>query len=154
MEGASGDHGGLTLYDPWRDAGERHSDVIIRRTDCLPARGAWFADARVILIERTLLRAERNTVLAHELAHVDLAHERSGRKWFDRRQERDADTLAASRLVTVEDLADALAWALCPEEVAHELDVTVDVVRRRIRSLTDDEKATIEQLLARRRDCA
>ena len=46
-------------------------------------------------------------------------------------------------------LADALRWALSPEEVAHELDVTVDVVRRRIRTLTDEEKAWIEQRLLR-----
>ena len=141
-------------YSPWSDAERRHPDVHIERTDCRPAKGAWVASQRVILIERSLVRAERNSVLAHEIAHIDLEHVMTGRKWFDRRQERDADTLAAMRLVTVTDLADALSWALCPEEVAEQLDVTVDVVRRRIRALTDDEKATIEQLLARARDCA
>jgi Zn-dependent peptidase ImmA (M78 family) len=137
-------------YDPWRDAGERHADVVIRRTNCLPARGAWLEGPRVILIERSLHRPERNSVLAHEIAHVDLGHRVTGRRWFDRRQERDADNLAALRLVDLERLADALRWALCPEEVAHELEVTVDVVRRRIRSLTDEEKARIEQLLERK----
>jgi Zn-dependent peptidase ImmA (M78 family) len=132
-------------YDPWQDAARRHDDVIIRRTNCLPARGAWVESARVILIDKTLRRAERNSVLAHEIAHIDLEHRMTGRRWFDRRQERDADHLAARRLVTIDELADVLRWALCPEEVAHELDVTVDVVRRRIASLSDQEKTYIER---------
>lgn len=135
-------------YSPWTDAAQRHPDIHIGRVDLRPARGAWVASERVILLDRRLQRAERNAVLAHEIAHVDLAHVMTGRKWFDRRQERDADRLAADRLVDLVRLADALRWALCPEEVAHELDVPVDVVRRRIRSLTDEEKASIERALA------
>ena len=77
------------------------------------------------------------------MGYIDLDHVMTGRRWFDRRQERDADELAAQRLVDLPRLAEALRWALCPEEVAHELDVTVDVVRRRIRGLTDDEKSWI-----------
>lgn len=132
-------------YSPWQDAAERHPGVHIGRVALRPARGAWIASERVILLERTLDRAERNTVLAHEIAHIDLDHVTTGRKWFDRRQERDADRLAATRLVDLDDLADALTWALCPEEVADELDVTVDVIRRRILALTDEEKAYIQQ---------
>lgn len=132
-------------YSPWHDAAERHPAVHIGRVDLRPARGAWIASENVILLERTLARAERNTVLAHELAHIDLDHAMTGRKWFDRRQERQADALAAHRLIDLDDLADALTWALCPEEVAAELDVTVDVVRRRVLALTDDEKIHIEQ---------
>lgn len=135
-------------YSPWHDARERHPDIHIGRVDMRPARGAWIAAERVILLDRGLRRAERNTVLAHEIAHVDLEHRMTGRRWFDRRQERDADRLAAARLVDLDRLADALRWALCPEEVAHELDVTVDVVRRRIRSLTVEEKAEIEGRLS------
>lgn len=137
-------------YSPWADARDRHPDVHIARVDCQPARGAWVASERVILLDRALNRAERNTVLAHEIAHVDLEHVMSGRRWFDRRQERHADTLAAERLVDLERLADALRWALCPEEVAAELDVTVEVVRRRVRGLSDEEKAWIEQRLSLR----
>lgn len=136
-------------YDPWRDAASRHGDVIIRRTSCLPARGAWIEGARVILLERSLRRPERNAVLAHEIAHIDLEHRMTGRLWFDRRQERDADRLAAARLITVEDLAEALRSVDGggPAEVAHELGVPVDVLMRRVRALTDDEKASIERFL-------
>lgn len=135
-------------YSPWDDARDRHPDVHIGRVDLRPARGAWVASERVILLDKRLVRAERNTVLAHEIAHVDLGHVMTGRKWFDRRQERQADALAADRLVDLHRLADALRWALCPEEVAHELDVTVDVVRRRIRALSNDEKAWIDERLS------
>lgn len=134
----------LVAYSPWNDAAQRHPDVRIGRVDCRPARGAWIPSERVILLDKTLMRAERNTVLAHEIAHVDLHHVMTGRRWFDRRQERQADALAAERLIGLDELADALLWALCPDEVAEQLDVTVDVVRRRILTLTVDEKAYID----------
>ena len=131
-------------YSPWGDAAARHPDVHISAADCHPARGAWVPEARVILLDRRLRRTERRTVLAHEIAHVDLGHRPTGRRWFDRRQEREANRLADQRLVPLDALAGALRWALCAEEAAHELDVTVDVVRRRLAALTDGEKTWIE----------
>lgn len=132
-------------YDPWSDAALRHPGVHIERCDLAPARGAWVAEHRVILLERSMLRPERNCTLAHEVAHIDLAHESTGLRWFDRRQERDADTTAAIRLLPLGDLAAVLAWALSPEDVARELDVTPRMVRIRLRGLSDEDKATIER---------
>lgn len=134
-------------YDPWRDAAERHPDVVIRRTDCLPAFGAWIEAARVILVEQSLERPARNSVLAHEVAHLDLGHRMTGDGWFDRRQERQADRLAARRLVTFEALADALTWALTEDEIADYLHVTPDVVRLRFADLTARELAALDALL-------
>jgi Zn-dependent peptidase ImmA (M78 family) len=136
-------------YSPWRDAAARHPDVHIARVDLHPACGAWVASEGVILLSDRMDRAERNTTLAHEIAHIDLGHRSTGRRWFDQRQERDADRLAATRLVGLDELAVTLAWALCPEEVAAALEVTVAVVRRRIRALTDLEKAYISERLER-----
>lgn len=112
-----------------------------------PFRGAWLPDDRVIFLDRALGRADRNSVLAHEIAHIDLEHESTGRPWFDRRQERQADRLAARRLIDVERLAEALKWCLCEEELADHLDVTVDVVRLRLAMLRDSEKAQIDTLV-------
>lgn len=142
-------------YDPWRDAAARHPDVHVEPCDCLPANGAWVPQERVILVEQTLDRPHRHEVLAHELAHVDLDHWPTGRPWFDRRQERQADVLAAMRLVSLEQLADAIVeGALGPEDVADAVELPARVVRRRVRVLTEAEKDYIERRLAAKGDVA
>jgi len=137
-------------YSPWRDAGERHPDVHIARCDIAPVRGAWVPDERVILLDSGLDVAGRRCALAHELAHIDLGHEPAG-GWLGQRQEREADDLAATRLLSeVERIAEALAaHPLDPEAVAETLDVSVPVLRRRLRALTEEEKAWIEDRLSR-----
>lgn len=136
-------------YDPWRDAAERHPGVHIERCDCQPFRGAWIPGEQVILLEQTMLRAERNEVLAHEIAHVDLRHAPTGHGWFDRRQERAADDLAAFRLLSVERIADAIVeGALGADEVSEAIEVPAHVVTRRVRQLTDAEKDYIKRRLA------
>lgn len=134
-------------YDPWRDVAERHPDVVIKRTDCLPARGAWIEAAGVILLEVTLDRPNRNGVLAHEVAHLDLGHSRSGIPWFDRRQEYDADRLAAARLLPIERLVEGLRWCSWETELAEHLDVPLDLVRRRLADLTAEEKDLLAERL-------
>ena len=52
------------------------------------------------------------------------------------RQEVRADRVAAERLITLDDLVDALRWALCYDEVAENLHVDRRTVRASIRSLT------------------
>lgn len=136
-------------YDPWHDLRARdHLTFAVTR---LPAGHGWYLhDIPGIVIDDRLTRVERRCVVAHELAHIDLGHHEQaatggpGTARIARHREREADVLAATRLINLDALADALVWALCPEEVAHELDVTVDVVRRRLRTLTDAEKAYIE----------
>lgn len=137
-------------YSPWADAAERHPDVHIERCDIAPARGAWVAEEKVILLGTHLDVAGRRCALAHELAHIDLGH-RPARGWFGRRQEADADRLASNRLLSdVERIAEALAvHPLDPAAVADYLDVSVPILRRRLRELTDDEKLAIERRLAR-----
>lgn len=103
----------------------------------------------VILIDRSLDMAGRRCTLAHELAHVDLDHV-PARGWFGRRMERDADRLAADRLLQdVVDIADALCvYPLDVAKVAEHLGVTMGILRRRLAALTVDEKSYIEHRLA------
>lgn len=136
-------------YSPWADAAQRHPDIHIERCDIAPARGVWVASERVILIDRGLNQTERRCTLAHELAHIDLEHvEAPG--WFARRLEHEADRLAAKRLLA--DI-DAIADAICthpldPDLVAEQLGVTMRVLKKRLKRLTETEKAHIEQRLA------
>lgn len=141
-------------YSPWADAATRHPDVEIRRC-AIPANGAWIASERVILLDEELDVAGRRCALAHEIAHIDLRHtSRPG--WIGRRHERDADSLAARRLLDdVEAIADAMCvHPLHPELVAEHLSVTERVLRRRLMLLTDAEKAYIEARLALREESA
>lgn len=104
---------------------------------------------RVILIDIALTRAQRNGTLAHELAHIDLGHiDLDG--WFGRRFERDADRLAAGRLLAdIEPVADAIAvHPLSPVDVAEHLDVPESVLYERLTDLTDAEAQIIEDRVA------
>lgn len=142
-------------YDPWRDLARReHITLAVTR---LPVGTGWyFSDIPGIALDDRLDRVGRRCALAHELAHVDLGHTHQaagrgpGTSRIARRREVEADILAAVRLITLADLADALRWALCPEEVAQELDVTEDLARIRIEQLTTAEKTFIEARHLRR----
>lgn len=137
-------------YDPWADLAERtHLTLAITR---LPHGHGWYMhDVPGIVLDDRLDRVGRRCALAHELAHVDLGHTHQvagtgpGTSRIQRRRERDADLLAAQRLIPLDRLADTLHWALCPEEVAHELDVTDRLATLRIRNLSQAEKAYITE---------
>lgn len=144
-------------YNPWQTlAGQPHIELLVTR---LPAgRAWWLPDVQGIVLDDRLGQAERRSALAHELAHVE-----AGDTCCDvgpdgprlaRRQERRTDDRAARRLITLDELADALVWCLGPDELAEHLHVDERTVRARIRSLTDDEKGSIERRLAAREGTA
>lgn len=142
-------------YNPWRDASERHPDLYIATCRLAPCRGAWVPSERVVLIDELLDPVERDATLAHEVAHVDLEHRPTGNRWFDRRAEREADSLAAERLITVDELADTLAvFEVQPGRAAAELGVPLRMLRRRLEQLTDDEKDHIERRVAAKGEVA
>jgi Zn-dependent peptidase ImmA (M78 family) len=132
------------MYDPGADVAKRYPHVTVRWKPLggVPAIAAPSCD--LILIERNLPAIERRCALAHEVAHLDLAH---GAPICEGKEERAADLLAARRLISTEELADVLRWALGAEEVADALNVTLHIARTRVRNLTDDEKQWIERRL-------
>jgi Zn-dependent peptidase ImmA (M78 family) len=141
-------------YSPWGDAAVRLPHVHIELCPIAPVRGAWVPSERVILLDDALSRVELRSVLAHEIAHVDNADHDCPPRGPDRvrlarRRELAADTLAARRLITLDELADALAWARRAEEAAAELDVTVPILRRRLAALTPAEQLLLEQRIER-----
>lgn len=140
-------------YNPWRDAAARYPDVQIERCDIAPVRGAWVREVQVILLDRALRRKERTATLAHEIAHIDLRHHdhTPPSRWFAARFENEADVLAARRLLAdVDDIAEAMA--LHPQDLASaadHLDVTPEVLMRRLDGLTRAEQAIIVERLDR-----
>lgn len=127
-------------YNPWADAAERYPRIHIERADVTPFHAAWMPTERVILIQHTLTKAERRCALAHELAHLDTGDRSNAMCWFDRRQESNADKLAARRLVDLADLVDVFRWCSTPGEAAAELEVTLAVIALRAQTMHPAER--------------
>lgn len=128
----------MTRYSPWGDLTER-SHVVVSH-EVLDDEDAYTviddADAgtaRRIVLEKRLSQVERRCALAHELAHIDLKH-RCHRHGPDAarqtaRDEREADELAARRLISDEAMVRALRTygedkpGLCADDcnVTHEI---------------------------------
>lgn len=111
------------MYDPGRDAAERHADWVIRHRDLRGAPEVMCPVRRVILIETAHGWPARRCSLAHAVAHIDLEHRTSPHGVLSARQELAADRLAARRLIDVHHLADALMWTECVDELAAALQV-------------------------------
>ena len=144
-------------YDPWQTlAAQPDIELVVTR---LPAgRAWWLPDVQGIALDDRLSQAERRAALEHELQHV-AAGDTCCRVGPDgdrlsRRQERRTDDRAAQRLITVDELADALAWCLGYDELAECLHVDERTVRARIRTLTETEKDYIAARIRARGDVA
>lgn len=117
--------------------------------------GWWLPEDNAIVLDDRLTRVERRVVLGHELVHAErgdnncaLLSPDGGR--LARRQETNADHVSGSRLATVAEIADALIlYPIDPELVARELDITVNLLRLRLHSLSEQEKTYIHDQLQR-----
>jgi hypothetical protein len=145
-------------YDPWATLrGLPHITLAVTR---LPAGEAWWLpEDQAIVLDDRLGQAERRCALEHELQHaasgdrcIHGAGPDAGRQ--HRRRERHTDERAARRLITLDELADALVWCLGPDELAEHLHVDERTVRARVRALSDEEKTYIERRIAAREGAA
>lgn len=140
-------------YDPAHDVAVRHPDWIVRRTDLGGVVPEVMSPARkVILLEETHDAIVQRCSLAHAIAHIDLEHGRTLPGWFENHEEAAADDLAARRLISLEDLARALAWSRDPDEVAAELEVDLEMLNARERGLDRPERTRLRRMLSRRID--
>lgn len=146
----------LDRYDPWADADQR-TDLDYLLDDALPRGDAWWLPwLKLIIIRESLPAVVKRCVLAHELVHVDhgdvqLAHVGPDGPRLAHRQEERADREAARRLLDLRDLAAAmLAHPANPRAVAHELDVTIDVLQHRLQHLRPAEDRWLRTELAGR----
>jgi hypothetical protein len=140
----------MTRWHPWRHLRDHHPDIDVTFVDlgdcgCL---GRWTHAG--IEIERTSDQRERRCTLTHELIH----HERGpvpDHPHFGPREEAMVEKLTARRLITIDDLVDALVWSRKVDEgMAIDLWVDLDVLLTRIKTLTDDERRYIDDELERR----
>ena len=137
-------------YSPWQTLRRLpHLTLVVTR---LPRGAAWWLPGEeAIVLDDRLDQVGRRCALEHELQHAlagDLALcTGPDAPRLARRQEQAAANRAARALLDLDDLADALTWALCPEEVADCLHVDVATVRTRVRDLSGNEKDYIDRRL-------
>lgn len=134
----------MKLYHPWREA-RRRSHLHIEFVDMDDEqRGCIRGDLIEINVED--LQAERRCTLTHELVHDE-------RRIFPQdevlqaREEETVERIAARRLIALDHLVDVLRWTRSTGEVAAELWVDVPMLQALGRSLTDAERAWIDEQL-------
>lgn len=99
---------------------------------------------RTITLVPDMTQAERRCTLEHELQHVERG---PAPPWRRAHEERVVDDLASRRLITFEDLVEAMVWAYDEHEAADELWVDVAMVRARLAGLSSAESAELEKRL-------
>lgn len=144
-------------YSPWADLAGR-SEVLLFWE---PLEGELgYTRGQAIVLDPRQGRRQARCSLAHELAHRDrgdLSVDVDATPDGDRlaaRHERQADELAARRLITLARLTDALLWSLDEWDLADELRVDIDTVRVRLAMLTDREKDHIESRITAKEGAA
>lgn len=134
------------MHDPWREF-STFTDWALEwarlPTDLL---GLTDFRTRTIMLDDRLLQAERRCTLAHELEHV-----RRGPVSTDpvlaAREEAAIDRTVARKLISIGDLADALAWTSGLSEAAQELWVDEDTLSARLRHLRPTEVTHLRRRL-------
>lgn len=106
--------------------------------------GITHHNARVIILDKRLLQAERRCTLAHELEHVARGPMPAD-PVLAAREEASIDEAVARRLISLRALGDALAWSREPHEAAELLWVDVPTLRARLASLEPAERAYLIQ---------
>jgi hypothetical protein len=143
------------MYHPWRHLLSLGQGVTYSIEPTPGDKPAWWSPRwDHILIRPGQTQVERRCHLAHELAHRDLGHSGECGGWLGRRttkrQEREADSLAARRLIKLEALVDALCWSDERETVADYLWVTEHMLDVRIETMYGGERRVVREELEKR----
>jgi len=102
---------------------------------------------RTVTLALGMTEAERRCTIAHEVEHILRGPVPS---WFQAREEREIEAVAARKLIAIRDLAEALAWADDEAQVADELWVDVATVRARLARLRSAEQDYLRRRLVHR----
>lgn len=86
---------------------------------------------------------QRRSTLTHELAHITLGHTRG----CGPAEEALADQLAATWLIPLDDLINAMRWSEHLDEIADDLWVDLATLKTRLDTLTDTETEILRKAL-------
>lgn len=136
----------MSRWNPWRTVAGL-ADVTVEFGD--PGEGnVGVVDlrSRTITLCPTLLQDERRSTLAHELVHLERGSPCGPGDW----EEREVARLTADRIIPLPALVEAVKWSDHLDEQALELWVDEDMVRVRLRHLTDAERDELSRAGAAR----
>jgi hypothetical protein len=136
------------MYDPGDDLAARYPDWVWRRRDLRGIPEVLCPVRKVILTDRRLSRVESRCTLAHAVAHLDLGHVAVLDGVVEAQEEVDADKLAARRLVSIHDLADAALEERPVPDLADSLKVTEVVLQLRDRHMHPSERGYLRRRLS------
>ncbi|MCW2300678.1 hypothetical protein [Rhodococcus erythropolis] len=141
----------MTRYHPWRVLRDFYPgmNVTCSRELSGDTFGRWHDEGLEIC--STLDQAERRCTLTHEIVHLERGPVPDDER-LAQREEKIVDCITARRLISLEQLIDALVWNRhrVTSETAEELWVDLPTLLNRVQNLKDSERRYIDQELARR----
>lgn len=84
----------------------------------LDVAGYYDWERDVIVLNKRLRHGSMRSTLEHERVHRERGDKRCDNRWFDNKQERHVEQIAARRLITEPMLWDGLEWTQHPVELA------------------------------------
>lgn len=129
-------------YHPWRRLREL-IDVTLHWHDGGVA-GWCRHSTQDVSLRRGMTQAERRSTVCHEVVHLERGPAPKG---YGRQDELQVSQEAARRLIQLQPLGEALAWAHCLAEAADELWVDTGTLRTRLEHLHPAERAYLKRRL-------
>ena len=108
--------------------------------------GCYDKHTDTIWIDDRLTPAERRCTLEHEHIHAARGDEPLPDPVMNERQELRVHREAARRLVSVDQLADAIKWATDARELAANLEVDLPTLQARLDQLNEHETAYLREI--------
>ncbi|MFC9767775.1 hypothetical protein [Rhodococcus jostii] len=140
----------MSRYNPWRQLRHAFPHIALTTNQGLPEGRAGSQTSDRIYLHRRLGQCGRRCTLTHELVHKERGTICTPDQYT--REEAIVDEIAARRLITVDQLVDALLWtsSLAGAEAADELWCNDHMLHVRLCTLTAAEHADITDEIRRR----
>jgi len=129
-------------YDPWHALDDLPEVTVLWRHQ--KPCGLYYHHERMISLRVGLTAAQERCTLTHELVHAERGDFGVPEATLDARQELLVEREAARRLISLQALAEAVAWSCHPGEIAEALHVDLGTLRARLEALTDDERRVLD----------
>ncbi|UTN92961.1 IrrE-like protein [Gordonia phage Finkle] len=134
----------MSIHNPWRYLAEHHPDVRVVWTR-LDGVHRGFTDGRTIWMDNRLSQAQRRITVCHETFHIE-----RGIIPADAIEEARVERLTAERLITTDQLIDALRWHRhrpSLQGLAETLWVDVPTVQCRLKTMNVTEQRWVNAML-------
>jgi hypothetical protein len=133
------------VWHSWQAIRER-PDITVK-WEPMPGRlGQWCQRTMTMTLHPEQSQRQRRCTVAHELIHAERGHYGACHSTVDRAVHAEA----ARRLISLDELVDALLWSQDEQELAEDLWVDVATVMTRLEGLTEYERVEIDRRLDER----